>query len=904
MSHARNLATGSGTIAWRVSIDGLPYDFVTRREMEDTADSLGRARYVGLISRGFKFAERVDLPTAAWEPTGMSVKIANIADRATELFSKKPTAITHLAADWTSGGTITVTSTTDFAASGFAYIGFQTFLYTSLGGGGVTFVGSTGQQFNTPPLSHYVGEGEGLAYPEITNWPRSIEGRRVRFYAYGSGDDPQGNGTQVWVGIARSEAKFNGTEWSFRVDPLSGIWDCDMAADLEKPYSIRGIYYGFRDPLVITIMEASGTTSIGSRVALTRLMLCGHWEDQPSFLADLTTLMQDALSNTISGTFTQTTIAAVALGDSWGVSYTTSSSAKWLQVYGGASAVYGEHGDLVSASDGALSPKWFDSGGEEITTVANSTTYTMPLVGGSLRRPGTVPRVCIGNGPNMASANANSAVIPDNNRVGVSATGFPEGRVYLSDTPNSNATTAIVAWTPNGIGTVERGFTSAIEIDTTDNWLTLDAVTVGTETVPRVATADNPPELRLGNTLATGSLYDLLSALQTGSPTYCMLGSWPFIHAGSASGASADIDLATSALEIEAAAAPSALYSDRVYTFYAPHSLREIIEQECRLLGVYPCYNGSGQIVFRRLRMPSPGEASGATLDGSEIVVSENTLLTYERSPFGLFNTIELKLGYDPVADEHTAPLVRIRDVNAYSTNPTAKTLRIQPFSEDHRRRVKYETCVLVGSRVLGVFGAPYSLLTVSVPLTQFSTTLGTVVDLTWSKVPAGDGTLGVSSRLGLVVGREWNMMEGRGTLTIFLTDQRVGGYAPGGKIAAISGASGGTGPFTVTLSSDYFPTGTEADDFFEAGDEIRLFRWNSTSTTGNFTDTIDSVSGNTITFTTAGAWTHAAITWALGAAVSTAITEENQKAFVYIAASTARVEWAASDFDPAFTLA
>lgn len=913
MSHARNLATGHGTIAWRVSIDGLPYDFVTKASMEDTSDSLGRARYVGLKSDGFKIGERVDLPMAKWEPTGIQVKIADINKRATDLFTRRPTAVTHLTADWTSGTSITVNGTDDFASSGFAYIGFQTILYTSKDG--THFLGSTGQQFNTPPLAHYIGEGAQLAYPEVTNWPRSIEGRRVRFYAYGAGDDPQGDGTQVWVGIARTEAKFNGVEWSFRVDPLSGAFDVDMAADLERPYTTRGIYYSHRDPLVITITELSTATFNATASAVTRLMLSGFFEDQRTFLTALTTLLQDSLSNTVSGTFTQTTISAVALGDGWGVQYTTSgANARWLQIFGGVPETISLAGvgnavipGLISSTDGAFAGRWITAAGDEVGTVANGTTYTLPIYSNpsSLRRPGTVPRGSVGDGPNQPCPSLSSDVIPDNNRLNVSATGNPSGRVYLSATPNANASEALIEWEANGIGTVEDGITSTITIDTTDNYMTLSEGTASyIDSEPRVFTASNPPAIRLGRTLATGSLYNFLDALITGSPTYAMLGAWPFIHPGSASGASADVDLVTSEAEIAAAAASSALYSDRVYSFFAPHSVREIVEQECRLLGVYPCYNGNGQIVFRRLRMPSPGEASSATLTSSEIVISENNLLTYERCPFGLFNTIELQLGYDPVADEHTAPLVRIRDVNAYSTNPTAKTLRIQPFSQDHRRRVTYETCVLVGSRVLGIFGAPYALLTVHVPLTQFSTTLGMVVDLTWSKVPAGDGTLGVTSRLGLVVGREWNVREGSGTLTIFVTDQRVGGYAPGGKITSISGTSGTTGPFTVTLSSDYFPSGTEADDFFEAGDAIRVFRWGSTSTTGNFVDTIDSVSGNTITFTTASNWTHTGITWALGVRVSTAISETNQKAFVYIGNSVGRVEFASSDFDPAFTLA
>lgn len=926
MSWTRTLATGHGKLSWRVSIDGLPFDFVSAVSMEDSSDGQGRARYVGLRSSGFKLSERVHLPTASWEPDGMRIKIADVNRRATELFTKRPTAVTYLAADWTSGTTITVADTSAFASSGKAYIGFQSFDYLSTTA--TTFGGVSGQRFNTPPLKHYVGTGTRASNPEITDWPRSIEGRRVRLYVYGAGDDPQGDGTQVWVGTARTEPTYDGVEWSFSVDPLSGIFDGDLNANLEDPYTIRGIYYSFRDPLMMTIEELGDANRNTLTVsAKTYVLVCGFWETQEEFCADLTDHILDCVSNhPVTGTFTQQDVRAVPDGLGWRLQYTTTSAAKWLRIQGGpgsdvgilGAGIGGSGGGIggggasggtvaydgkpFSSMDGVPSTHWIAEDGEAVSTVSNSTTYTLPILtaGGVPEAYGTVPRASLGWGP-YQSATAVSSV-PADNRLNVSQATNPEGRLYLNDSPASGST-ALITWAPNGQGTAEGALTPSITADTTTNYI--DCTFVVTPPPLRVATSENPPEIRIGRALATGNLHDLLTALQNGSDDYVNQGVWPYIHGGSSSGASADIDLANSEPEIDAAAGSTPLGNGRTYTFFAPVSLRELIEHECRLIGVYPCYDGNGQIVFRRLRLPSPSEVGAVTLSSSNIVIRDN-LLTYERCPHGLYNTIDLRVGYDPVEDESTAPLVRIRDVMAYSAAPQPRTLIIAPKSIDPPVPFSYADAVTIATRVLAVFGAPYQYLTVQVPLTMFDATLGSVVAVTWSKVPDGFGSLGVEERLGLVVGREWQPREGRGTLTIMLTDQRIGGYAPGGRITgAVTGASVTTGPFTVTLSADYFPSGSTAANFFEAGDAVRIFAWASQETAYNVTGTITAVTGNAVTFEADSAWEHdIGLDWALGAAVSTSITRENQKSFVYIARSTMRVHWGASDIDDAFTLA
>src|SRR5690606_19358646 len=189
-------------------------------------------------------------------------------------------------------------------------------------------------------------------------------------------------------------------------------------------------------------------------------------------------------------------------------------------------------------------------------------------------------------------------------------------------------------------------------------------------------------------------------------------------------------------------------------------------------------------------------------------------------------------LGYDPAEDESTAIPVVIRDVLSFGRHPLPRPLTVEPKSIDPQPATIDELSRLA-SRVLGVFGAPYSELTIEVPLTLFNVLLGDVVAVTWAKLPSGRvddalrarGTLGVTDRLGLVVSREWEPMAGKGTLTILLTEQRIGGYAPSSRVVSVSGASGGT-QFNVTLATTgYLPPGTNAETWFSMGYKVRLDR-------------------------------------------------------------------------------
>jgi hypothetical protein len=68
-------------------------------------------------------------------------------------------------------------------------------------------------QFGTDALRWRIDGTDGSLSPSwirITDRPERFESRRARLYAYGDGDNPQGNGSHVWMGVVSTEPAMDG----------------------------------------------------------------------------------------------------------------------------------------------------------------------------------------------------------------------------------------------------------------------------------------------------------------------------------------------------------------------------------------------------------------------------------------------------------------------------------------------------------------------------------------------------------------------------------------------------------------------------------------------------------------------------------------------------------------------
>lgn len=886
MSWPNLIARGSGTVKFRVSIEGFPYEAVSSRDMETTAAD-GRIRYAGLDSSAFRFKERTDLVRAKWEPEGFRVTLVDRQRQWTEAF-RRPTATTYLDAVCTHAATaMSVKATSGFASNDRIWVNTEVCAFTGTNTAGTVFQGLTRGDWDTLAQSHYVATGESARFPEVTNWPVVREGRRVSVYAYTAGESPTGNGTKIWTGIVSTEPTFNGMAWEIRVDPLSRTWSQDLGADLEDPVTIRGIYYNKEAALILSFIESSTTTDTGSGgTGWVNFAFAGFWETQQDFCDTVTSVLDTRMS---AEGFTNTVRAVVSDDGRWRLQFDTpSSSPKFLRcrIISPLEAAYPGPGEQPALESDETAV---------VGQVATSTRYQF-----ALERGGTVPRAVFGRYTPSETKTSPGGGVNDANRSGLGPSDNPLGRIYLNRPVGADVQAALIDWESDGpVGEPESASwqLDGLDADATAGWIKGNDVS----TLPRSAPSDpkfysavsaDAVSIRLGRSYGTGSLIDLITALTVQARDALNLGGVPDIR-----GADFTPPLLT---ELPDAVAASPLGQQRTYTIFSPVSFEELLMHECRLIGVYPAYASDGTVTFRRLRLPGSGEFRGTIITAADIITGGDGWLGWEPSALGQFNTVELLTGYDAVEDEHVGRTEVVRDVEAHGQNPYGRVLTIAPKSAERPEGYNREDVVRQASLVLGTFGSAYAYLRIRVKFTLYSLQVGDVVGLTWAKVPNASGTLGVTNKACIVVGREWDFGEASGVLTLMLTDQNVAGYTPSSRIDSVnSGTSNTTGPFGVTLQSTYFPGSTTAEDFFVVGDLIRVFRWNNILSAPR-SGTITAVSGNDVTFTTLTGWPHSGSDWILGYRPSTSITADNQKGYAYIADSTGKVDFSGSaDNDP-----
>ncbi|MCK5641821.1 MAG: hypothetical protein KAJ19_13545, partial [Gammaproteobacteria bacterium] len=596
MSWAQLLASGSGQVNFRLQIEGFPYEAVTSRAMEVTSTD-GRIRYAGLDSSRFSLAERVDLVLAHWEPEGFRVQLVDRNRQWTEAF-RIPTAVTYMDAIMTSAaGIATVKATGAFASAGQIYTDTETINYAALNTAGTAFQSVVRGKWESLEQTHYTVDGERARRPEVTNWPRVREGRRVALYAYGAGDaladtSPTA-GTKIWTGVVSTEPQFDGMSWSFSIDPITRKWDADVGGDLEDPTDIRGIYYPAQSPLVVKVVEHADIGRNSAVQASTIFMMAGFWETQRDFLIALNAQLDSAaqLSTPLEGTFTQE-VEAVERGDTWALQYTTASTPdeKFMSLYA-TSAV-----DRIWMASGVWQ-NYEVSSGFSGNSVGPDNRYEQRQVSSDF---GRVPRAAIGRGPGVDWGGWTIGT----RAVDISDVTFPSTRVYIGGITAVTATTAAAAfeWESNGNPNPDEGLgelfsCDVIVVNTANRYIELDNVrplrSVGGGNRHYSASGSGIVSIRLGRKYGAGHLGDFITALTADVPDFLNTGAVPDVRASDFVSTGGGISIASTG--IPGAAAGNPLANNRGYTVFSPVSFAEMVEHECRLLGVFPAYNANGE---------------------------------------------------------------------------------------------------------------------------------------------------------------------------------------------------------------------------------------------------------------------------------------------------------------------
>jgi hypothetical protein len=892
VTFARLLATGSGRLAWRLEIEGFRYQPVSSRFMEKTTSDF-QERICALSFEGVKLTQKANLVTATVEATGATFKMPDIGKRITAGFNTAPTATTWLAADASSSDTtLTVKSTEGFAGAAdaeedrYLYLDSEVIKYGAKTA--TTFTGCSRGRWGTLAQAHYIPGGAFLRYPEITDQPTVLEGRRVRLYAYGPGDDPQGDGTQVWLGTVRGDLRMQGPTWSVNVEPISRMLEAELGGDLGEPCGLRGIYYPhglaearWQITLYRVAYDAGATDTFitDGAAAIAGVVFLptaagGFFETQEDFVAAVNTQL-DAIT---SGWNTRVYCRVSADGGYYFVCQPNATP----DVVGitfdlpDCDPIFGEF-----AWDATLNESGWDD--EHVGPITANTPYYFHPMRLPMAGAGLVPRGVFGRASSLEADDA------------LAAATHPPARLHLGgvDGITSNTTLAIVSWdtgtdlpysiqarsSANRSVDLLRLFTPARDAASDLHYYTPGAM----------------PRVRLGRSYGstaydgTGT-YNLIKSLADSAAVQVNLGSQPMVRTGDFNGTDwlAAYDGATAAAR------------DRIYTSLEPVKLGELISPDLQLLGYFLAFDTDGALVPRRLRLAAPTEIAVYSITRSNLITDKG-MPAYERGVVGIYNTLAIRDGYDAQEDRYTLPPIRTRDVASYGRSPISRTVMIEPKSSS-RTPITYDSAVRIANGILGIFGNPYAYITCQVPLTAFvAAPLGSTVSITTKQLPSSSGTRGVEDLVALVIGREIDFMAARITLTLLATTANIAGYAPSAKVASQTGA---TDDWTLTLSSAYFTTDEDASDHIAVGDRVEVYRFDS-ATAGTQGGEVISVSGNDVRVQFDANWTPGSDEWVLtGAAADNGTAlEAGQRRYAYLADADGLIDFG-DGFAPARQLA
>lgn len=858
MTLARLKATGSGSLRFRVAIEGIGISPVTHSDMEQASDGDGRRRVASLIMSGFRRAERSDPLHADLEVDNIRLSFTDVGEYATSVFAAVPTRVTYLTAQCTAAATsASVLSTASFSTAGTIYLDAERMTYT--GKTSTTFTGMSRGTLGTLPAWHYVTDGGRLRNPEVTDQPVQINGRRVFVYAYGTGDDPQGDGTQVWIGIAVGEPAMQGGVWSMSAKSVVSVLDQEIGADLGTGnLHPRGIHFRPNAPFRLWVkhLTIGGGSNLYEIQLPNALNTTVHWETQRAFVSDVNA----ELALAFAGDPGSSTLQCIEYDGAYAFQLVCDGTyLRYVATEAGQPAPRETEPTFGLPLDTDGNP--FDPG------AATAGAYVQIPTGGAAALPGSVPR----------GYNLNSSPPP----VGAPwAEADVAITLYLDGAVTSNANAAIIE-------TDELTGHAEITVSTSDNSITASAAELGFYGTPLAWTADNPPTVRLvrsydsADSPTGNSLYNLLQALRIGSAQYAGLGAQPVIRAS-------DFDLSGWSV-LSNPGQPSSV-RNRSYLIARPIKLRDIVLPELQLAGYYLALNSSGAMTVKRLRLATAAETTTFAISKSNLF-TDDAFPTFERSPLGQINRVVIRDGYDAILDDYTEPDIVLRDVRAFARDPYSRSVAIEPKSALLTGPLRADEAVAVASALTGIFGQPYRIVTCELSLTAWDVLAGDAVSINTKHIP-GAGVRGTTSATGIVIGRELRPYEARTGLTLLVSEGTVAAYASSSLVASQANVSGNT--WDITLAGDEFPGSTQAEDWFTVGDPVVVTEFDSEAP-ATATGGVDSVTGDVVRVTFTGVWTPGSAEWLLEwANADSGSTTTSMRKYAWLAGADGIV-----DFDP-----
>src|SRR5574343_349739 len=287
---------GEGACEFRLVIEGWPYQFVTDGFSYGTLAD-GRKRIRGLDISDTRLSEQGRLAEGLGDISGFNVRLVDVNGEMAKALTQSPRKRLGLKTAETSTSTSWATTDTGAISVGdVLHINTEAVrvqAVTSATVLGFSPAGTYRGIWDSEAQGHSVQFGERLLYPEITDVPIMMTGRRAFLYAHGPyAVGLTDVGTKIWSGRVLEEPRMDGPcAWTLNVGSPLELLDAPLAAVLDEPIKVKGIYYAFSAPCSVTFEEHSGASPTSSVARTYAIDVCGYYETQEAFVAALNTAL-------------------------------------------------------------------------------------------------------------------------------------------------------------------------------------------------------------------------------------------------------------------------------------------------------------------------------------------------------------------------------------------------------------------------------------------------------------------------------------------------------------------------------------------------------------------------------------------------------------------------------------
>ncbi len=768
---------GNGPLEYRLEIIGFDYSFVTSQQMAN--NNLTVKRVNGLLRDGLKISQDLVLPDMVLKLSSNTFKIVDYQEQATRAFIRRPTFVTRLLTDVETYDYIfPVEGLGNFRVGQILWIGFEAIKVTGLIGGSNSKIVVQRGMLGTTPLKHVVLTNLGLPVkPRIMDIPFTLEKRRCNLYAYGEGDNLQGNGTLIWRGVVNTDVVMSGpTSYSFEAQPITEI--LNSACGIEgSDIKVRGINLGnwkwiVRAELITNDIQ-NGTSSESRNIEVEGFYE-NKWELAKAFDYKLKLFTSSwnvkcGCQITIDGEFVftmRTTNVANA------VRYTLISSP-----YKYKSPADGETVSNPFELDDGNNVYPFNQVGEVSENnpkrVLESTTT---MYAWRLKNPQFPSSLTIYAQQTYPPEYTNAASYPWGKRLYLATDAFPstindlvimeseqnkviyQTRPYMNDLTYSNAQRFVQA-TMNSMYTTAESYTA-------------DTLIIGDTHKIYLGTSFGTSYARF----KSGNVVSFLNKLITVSPNNVTNGTIPLLTNN-------DFDIADMTKVLNSLSCTS-LATHRGYTFYKQiKKLQDFLTEEYKLLGVFPAITADGRITIREFKTVNVHETPDVELDSDDIL-TDQSYPTIETNKFGITNQINFSTKYNPITDQWDGQSVTINNIDSIAISGKGKALNIKPQSQyefeiGKYTNLDYRDIAETIDKSLCMLAFPYWILSLDVPIKYFNVPLGASVRVINKQIPNFAPMLsyittrrGTNKLAGTIIGKSFDLGKGFGSLKILVSEK------------------------------------------------------------------------------------------------------------------------------------